>query len=114
MSPIIKFNHRIEKLKKTLEYAQDIIDTAREPFLVLDTNLRVVTANKAFYSTFQVTRKDTEGILVYKLGNNQWNIPKLRILLEAILPKQVNFKDFEVEHTFPTIGRKTMLLNAHR
>lgn len=95
-------------------YIQTVVDTAREPFLILDENLRVLSANKTFYSFFQVTKEETEEKLVYDLGNGQWNIDKLRILLEDILPKNTFFEDFKVEHSFPRIGYKIMILNARR
>jgi chemotaxis protein methyltransferase CheR len=91
-----------------------VVDTAREPFLILDEDLAVISANKTFYAFFQVTQEQTEGKRVYDLGNGQWNIDKLRILLEDILPKNTFFEDFKVEHAFPTIGYKIMLLNARR
>lgn len=93
-------------------YIKTVVDTLREPFLVLDSKLRVISANKIFYSIFQVKPEETEGRLVYELGNGQWNIPKLKILLEDILPKNTFFEDFRVEHDFPKIGHKVMLLNA--
>lgn len=95
-------------------YIKTVVDTAREPFLILDGDLRVIAANEAFYDTFNVTSAQTEKQLIYDLGNGQWNIPKLRELLEKILPKQTFFKNFEVEHDFPGIGRRIMLLNARR
>src|ERR1700686_2949393 len=95
-------------------YAQDIVDTVREPLLMLDSTLRVVSANNAFYQTFHVTPGETEGRLIYELGNGQWDIPDLRTLLEDIVPKSSVFDDFELEHTFPAIGRRVMLLNARR
>jgi len=95
-------------------YIRTVVDTLREPFLILDKNLRVLSANKIFYSHFQATAKDTEGKLVYELGNGQWDIPKLKILLEDILPKNTFFEDFKVEHTFPRIGRRVMILNARQ
>lgn len=95
-------------------YIRTVVDTLREPFLILDENLRVLSANKTFYAVFQVTKKETEGNLVYTLGDGQWNIPKLKILLEDILPKNTFFEDFKVEHDFPKIGRKIMILNARR
>jgi len=103
-----------EGLKKLLTYYQEITDTIREPFVILDKDLCVVTANLAFYNTFEVLKKDTEGKLIYKLGNNQWEIPELRKLLEDILPKDKIMNDFEVTHDFPDIGHKTMLLNARQ
>ena len=95
-------------------YAQNIVDTVREPLLILDTSLRVRSANRAFYQTFQVSPGETEGRLIYELGNGQWDIPDLRTLLEDIVPKSSIFDDFELEHTFPTIGRRVMLLNARK
>jgi len=79
---------------------------------MLDKNLRVLAANEAFYNLFQVKQKDTEGKIIYKLGNGQWDIPELRKLLEDILPKNTFFKGFEVEHNFPSIGSRTIILNA--
>jgi PAS domain S-box-containing protein len=95
-------------------YAQNIVDTVREPLLILDATLRVQSANRAFYQTFHVTPRETEGRLIYELGNGQWDIPSLRILLEDIVPKSSVFDDFELEHTFPVIGRRVMLLNARK
>jgi chemotaxis protein methyltransferase CheR len=86
----------------------------REPVLILDKDLHVMIANESFYRTFQVEKKDTEGTLVYELGDGQWNIPALRKLLEEILPKNTFFKGFEVIHEFPAIGRKVMILNARQ
>ncbi len=95
-------------------YAQDIVDTVREPLLMLDTTLRVRSANRAFYQTFQVSPSETENRLIYELGNGQWDIPDLRTLLEDVVPKSSVFNDFELEHTFPIIGRRVMLLNARK
>jgi two-component system CheB/CheR fusion protein len=95
-------------------YIQTVVDTVREPFLILDENLEVISANRTFYSFFQSTKENTVGMRVYELGNGQWNETKLRILLEDILPKNTHFEDFKVEHEFPTIGRKIMILNARR
>jgi PAS domain S-box-containing protein len=95
-------------------YAQDIVDTVREPLLMLDTTLRVRSANRAFYQTFQVSLEETENRLIYELGNGQWDIPDLRTLLEDVVPKSAVFNDFELEHTFPVIGRRVMLLNARQ
>ncbi len=95
-------------------YAQNIVDTVREPLLILDATLRVRSANRAFYQTFHVTPAETEGRLIYELGNGQWDIPDLRTLLEDIVPKSSVFDDFELEHTFPAIGRRVMLLNARK
>ena len=95
-------------------YAQNIVDTVREPLLILDKTLRVQSANRAFYQTFQVSPVETEGRLIYELGNGQWDIPDLRTLLEDIVPTSSFFDDFELEHTFPDIGRRVMLLNARK
>src|SRR5438874_7321543 len=95
-------------------YAQNIVDTVREPLLILDATLRVRSANRAFYQTFHVSPGETEGRLIYELGNGQWDIPSLRNLLEDIVPKSSVFNDFELEHTFPSIGRRVMLLNARK
>ncbi|HEX6095607.1 MAG TPA: response regulator [Thermoanaerobaculia bacterium] len=95
-------------------HAQDVVDTVREPLLILDGNLRVHSANRAFYQTFNVTAAETETRLIYELGNGQWNIPDLRTLLEDILPMSSVFNDYELEHDFPEIGRRIMLLNARQ
>jgi PAS domain S-box-containing protein len=95
-------------------YALDIVDTVREPLLILDTTLRVRFANRAFYQTFHVSAEETENRLIYELGNGQWDAPDLRTLLEDVVPKSSVFNDFELEHTFPVIGRRVMLLNARK
>src|SRR5256714_324215 len=95
-------------------YSQDIVDTVREPLLLLDTTLRVHSANRAFYQTFQVSAAETEHHLIYELGNGQWDIPDLRRLLEDVVPKSSVFNDFELVHSFPVIGRRVMLLNARK
>jgi two-component sensor histidine kinase len=94
--------------------ANAIVDTVREPFVVLDQDLRVVAASRSFYRTFAITPDDTQGKLLYALGNGEWNTPKLRTLLGRILPEYGAMEDCEVEHDFPNIGRRTMLLNARR
>ncbi len=104
---------RAERLLADIEsYAQNIVDTVREPLLMLDPTLRVRSANRAFYQTFHVTPEETEDRLIYELGNGQWDIPALRTLLEDIIPQNSVFNDYELEHDFPTIGRRVMLLNA--
>jgi signal transduction histidine kinase len=103
-----------QTLEEARSYADSVVDTLRQPLLVLDADQRIVSANRSFYRTFQVTRQQTEDCLIYELGNHQWDIPGLRELLDTIVPANVHFEDFEVDHTFPTIGRKTMLLNALR
>jgi len=96
------------------EYSESIINTVREPLIVLDKDLRVVSASRSFYEVFKVRPEETVGQLIYDLGNKQWDIPKLRELLETILPQTSTFDDYEVEHDFATIGRRTMLLNARQ
>src|SRR5438067_4443856 len=96
------------------DFAQNIVDTVREPLMMLDTTLRIRSANRAFYQTFHVSSDETENRLIYELGNGQWDIPDLRRLLEDIVPKSSVFNDFELEHTFPVIGRRVMLLNARK
>jgi PAS domain S-box-containing protein len=103
-----------EALKDALAYANNIIATLREPFLVLDRNLRVIRANHAFYTTFHVSNEETENRFIYELGNHQWDIPRLRMLLEQLLSNSHPIHDFEVEHTFPALGHRIMLLNACR
>jgi PAS domain S-box-containing protein len=100
--------------RDALSYADDIIATLREPFMVLNESLQVVTTNTSFSQNFRVTREETVGRFIYELGDRQWDIPKLRTLLEDVLPKDHAFHDFEVEHDFPTLGRRVMLLNARR
>lgn len=95
-----------------LEYANSIISTLREPFIVLDKRLIIISANNAFYTTFKVTDRGTVGQPLPSLGNGQWNIPKLLQLLQEIVPKNKVVADFEVEHTFSHIGPRIMLLSA--
>ena len=94
--------------------AQDIVETVRDGLLVLDADLTVVSANSAFYSMFATTADGTIGRRLYDLGNGQWDIPALRLLLEEILPRQTTVEAYEVEHVFPDVGAKTMLLNARK
>ena len=94
--------------------AQGIVDTVREPVLVLDKELRVIAASRSFYLTFKVSAEDTKGKLLYALGDGQWDIPKLRVLLEKIIPEQGVMEGYEVEHEFPGLGRRTMCLNARQ
>ena len=92
--------------------AEAIVETVREPLLVLNAELRVQSANRSFYQTFQATPQETENRLVYELGNHQWDIPRLRHLLEHVLPEKSQFIDFEVQQCFERIGQRTMVLNA--
>jgi two-component system CheB/CheR fusion protein len=109
----------ITRLKEAGLQAQDarklaeaIVNGVRDSLLVLDTNLRVVSANTSFYQTFNTTREQTEGVPVYELGNGRWNIPELRGLLEKVIPHDGEVRDFQMEFDAPGIGRRTMLLNA--
>ena len=105
---------KVRILINALEKAENLFNTVREPLVALDDKLRIILANKSFYQTFGVTHKDTEGAHIYDLGNRQWDIPGLRKLLEDIIPKDQVFNDYEVEHDFPQVGRKKLLLNARR
>ena len=105
---------RTHQLELALAYAENIIATLREPFVVLDKSLRVRTANAAFYRDFHASKEETEGRFVYDLGNGQWDIPRLRTLLSQVLSNSHPVEDFEVEHAFPALGRRNMLLNARR
>ena len=101
-----------ELLTHARDFAENIIRTIRHPLLVLDKNLRVKNANSSFYKTFETNELETEGKLIYDLGNRQWNIPQFRSLLEEILPLKSSISDLEVSSTFPRIGERIMLLNA--
>jgi len=103
-----------ETLERVQKYAESIVETIREPLIVLTPDLRVISANHSFYGTFQMTPEETEGRFVYSLGDHAWDNPSLRELLEEIIPHNAYFNDFEVDHEFPVIGRRTMLLNARR
>lgn len=113
-----KSSHRVgadfftEFWEESWTYIRTVVDVLREPVLILDKDFKVLAANEEFYKLFQVEQKDTEGKIVYELGNGQWDIPALRKLLEDILPKNTFFKGFEVEHEFPCIGHRTIILNA--
>ena len=96
------------------EYLESIIDTVRESLIALDQDLKVVSVSRSFYNVFKVKPEETVGQLIYNLGNKQWDIPKLRELLETILPQKTTFDNYEVEHEFSTIGRRIMLLNARQ
>jgi chemotaxis protein methyltransferase CheR len=94
--------------------AQSIVDTVREPVIVLDQELRVIAASRSFYSVFKVRPEETQGRLLYALGDGQWDIPKLRVLLDKIIPEHGVMEDYEVEHEFPNLGLRTMRLNARQ
>jgi PAS domain S-box-containing protein len=99
---------------EALSYAESIVETVREPLLVLNADLAIFAANRNFYKTFAVTPDETLGTFIYDIGNKQWNIPRLRELLEDVLPEKEAFDDFEVDHIFESIGHKIMLLNARQ
>lgn len=101
-----------EQLLAARNYAEGIVDTIHEPLLVLARSLRIISANQAFYSTFEVNEKDTEGKQLFQLGNKQWDIPTLRALLEDILPNKTTIENFEVVWNFPNIGERNMHLSA--
>jgi two-component system CheB/CheR fusion protein len=111
---IVQQEDRITALKKVIVFYKEITETVREPFVILDKKLCVVTANRAFYRKFKVRKKDTDGRLIYELGNNQWDSLELRELLEHILPKHRVLNNYAVTHDFPSLGSKTMLLNARQ
>ena len=96
------------------EFAESIIETVREPLVVLDEGLRVVSANRSFYETFAASKEETGGRIIYELGNRQWDNPDLKRLLGEILPKNSEFHDFLVEHDFPGMGQRRMILNARK
>jgi two-component system CheB/CheR fusion protein len=104
----------VTKLKESHEFAESVINTVREPLISLDQDLRVVAVSRSFYDFFKVKPEETVGQLIYDLGNKQWDIPKLRELLENILPEKTTFDNYEVEHEFATIGKRIMLLNARQ
>ncbi len=103
---------RNDQLAESYEYAEAIFGTLREATVMLDAELRVRSANEAFYRMFQTTPDDTEGSLIYELGNGQWNIPALRELMEDVVPENSHFEGFEVTHDFPNVGEKVVLLNG--
>jgi len=109
---ITRLKHLGDQLQGALNYAQGIVETVREPLMVLNSDLKVQSANCSFYETFKTTPPETEGRLIYDLGNSQWDIPRLRELLEEIIPQNAVFDNFEMEHDFPVIGARTMMLNA--
>jgi PAS domain S-box-containing protein len=94
--------------------ATDIVETVPSALIILDRHLNITSANRAFYQTFRTSRAETEGCHIYELGNGQWDIPALRTLLESVIPHRASVEGFEVEHDFPTIGRRTMLVNARK
>jgi chemotaxis protein methyltransferase CheR len=108
------FREQFTAIADAWALAQGIVDTVREPVLVLDKDLRVIAASRSFYSAFKVSPEDTKGRLLYALGDGQWDIPKLRVLLEKIIPEKGVMESYEVEHEFPGLGHRTMRLNARQ
>jgi two-component sensor histidine kinase/PAS domain-containing protein len=106
------FRQQFTNVADACSFAQSIVDTVREPVVVLDQELRVIAASRSFYSKFKVRPEETQGKPLFSLGDGQWDIPKLRMLLEKIIPQHGEMADYEVEHMFPDIGHRTMLLNA--
>src|SRR5689334_17914824 len=102
------------RFKRMRDYVRAIVDTVREPLVVLSEDLRVHMVNRSFCRTFHVSSRETRNQPLDTLGNGQWKIPKLRTLLEAIVSKNAQIHDFEVDHTFPSIGYRAMLINARR
>ena len=109
-----RFREQFTDIEDAFALAQAIVDTVHEPVLVFDKDLRVIAASRSFYSAFKVSPQDTQGRLLYELGDGQWDIPKLRLLLEKIIPEQGVMEDYEVEHEFPGVGLRTMRLNARQ
>jgi two-component system CheB/CheR fusion protein len=101
-------------IKHSLDYVEGIVNTVREPLVVLDDEMRIKSTNKSFYEKFKVSEEQTKGKLLYNVGNHQWDIPQLRELLEKVLPENRIFENFVVEHEFPEIGHKKMILNARQ
>jgi PAS domain S-box-containing protein len=106
--------HLEMEIQDAREYAENIVETVRKPLVVLNSDLEILTCNHSFYETFKVTPEETIGNYIYDLGNRQWGIPKLRELIEDILPNDTVFNGYEVEHDFPGIGHRTILLNARQ
>ena len=102
------------QIGRALDYANGIVETVRDPLLILDADLRVERANRTFYDYFRVAPAETVGRLLYELGKGQWDIPALRQALEEVLRKDARFEDFEIEHDFPRIGRRNLVLNARK
>ena len=108
------FRKQFTDIQDAFALAHAIVDTVREPLVVLDDEIRVVAASRSFYMTFRVNRNETQGRLLFELGDGAWNIPRLRLLLGKIIPERGEMIDYEVDHDFPDIGHRTMLLNARK
>jgi two-component sensor histidine kinase len=108
------FIKKFTDVRDACALAHAIVDTVREPIVVLDQELRVIVASRSFYQTFKVSAEETEGRLLFELGDGEWDIPKLRMLLGKIIPEHGTMEDYEVEHDFPALGHRTMCLNARQ
>lgn len=106
------FRKQFSEVEDACALAQAMVDTVREPLIVLDKDLRVIAASRSFYLKFSTDPDDTHGKHFYELGDGEWHIPKLRLLLEKIFLDHDAMDEYEVEHEFPRIGRRVMLLNA--
>ena len=102
----------LEDAREARDFAEAIVETVREPLLVLDAEFHVLKATTSFYETFLVTPTETEGRSLFELGNGQWNIPRLRLLMEDLLPRGSRIEGFEVAHEFPSLGYRNMVINA--
>src|SRR3989344_6675076 len=111
---VVKQGENAESKELALHYMKTLVEVARESFLILDHDLRVISANPIFYQTFRVEPAQTENELLYNLGNGQWDISELKTLLNKILPEKKVVKNYEVSHDFETIGPKTMILNGQQ
>ena len=105
---------RNNDLKESVDFAKGIVETIREPLLVLNADLRILTANNAFYTTFRLTQDEVEGNYLYGIGNSMFDIPELRSQLKKTTAKNDSFQDFELKHTFEALGNKVLMLNAMR
>jgi PAS domain S-box-containing protein len=103
-----------QSVEQSRDYLQNVIDTVREPLLVLDSDLRLISAGRSFFELFQLSPEATLGQFIFDLGNREWDIPSLRQLLEDVLPDNASFEDYEVEHDFESLGTRTLLLNARQ
>ena len=104
----------LDEAREARDFAEAVVDTVREPLLVLNSEFRILKATPSFYATYQVGQAETEGRSLFELGNGQWNIPRLRTLLEDLLPRDKRVEDFDVSHDFPSIGHRQVLLNARQ
>jgi two-component system CheB/CheR fusion protein len=108
-----ELQNRVEELKESHDYVQAILETMHGPLMVVNQQMRIKTANNAFYEFFKLEPEDTEGNYISKLANGQWDIPMLAVQLKDLLPRKATFKNFEITHTFPKLGERVMLINAH-